>query len=210
MNMSSIHLLWLNTSGEPLIFQTEHLAIQQKNKRLGTAINSSYAIWRYGTLAGTWKLNFTRVLLILNFNHYRISKHMPTNLLRLHKILKNNCTLKNDWFSPNGLKISFLPDSPHKVAADSSSLISWINEIFKQFFSSTVSLAFLPFSSSPHHFCTRLNFLWFWVPRPPWGLVQVPALRSLWTPPFHQIFSISPLSRMETLSFSTHTPSLSS
>lgn len=83
---------------------------------------------------------------------------MPTNLLHLHKILKNNRTLKNDWFFPNGLKISFLPDSPNKVAADSSSLISRLNEIFKQFFSWTVSLAFLPFSSSAHHFAQVLIF----------------------------------------------------
>jgi hypothetical protein len=61
---------------------------------------------------------------------------MPTNLLHLHKILKQNHTAhsKNDWFFPNGLKISLLPDSQNKEAADSSSLISLLSKIFKQFF----------------------------------------------------------------------------
>lgn len=77
---------------------------------------------------------------------------MPTNLFHLHKILRNNHTLKNIDFFPNGLKISFLPDSPNKAAADSCGLISRLNETFKQFFSWIASLAFLPFSSSAHHF----------------------------------------------------------
>ena len=61
---------------------------------------------------------------------------MPTNLVHLHRILKNNHTAhsKNDWFFPGGLKMSLLPDFQNKVDADSSSLISLLNKIFKQFF----------------------------------------------------------------------------
>lgn len=58
---------------------------------------------------------------------------MPTNLLHLHKILKNNHTAHSKMIGFSHMDLKFLSYRDLKVAADSSSLIFLLNKIFKQF-----------------------------------------------------------------------------
>lgn len=109
--------------------------------------------------------------------------------------------LINDWFFPKGLKISLLPDSQNNVAADSSSLISLLNKIYKQSFLINSIACFLTTFIISSQFCTSLIFSGFGLSAGAGSGASPPI------PPFHHILSFSSLSRMETLSFSTHTPS---